>query len=488
MAIEQQIPSPEYGHHFEQLNRLLLGLAPLWQSLAFECHDLPWAADFPHLAGAVTALDDADIDAIDKDQSVLVATLLPSLSLDLANSDKKSDENSDKKCGENTDKKRDEQHTPQTQALIDLLPLLDNAFTALPLNEKGMNGQHLSKKGVDELCLDEQYLSDKDPAADNAFNHQDFSRFSAGIKGRKWQQITAFTQMSFQQAPKKLPVLEWCAGKGHLGRLVAKTQQVAVTSLEWQQGLCEQGRRLADKWHLPQEFICLDAFNTIDIQAKNSPIKAEQHAIALHACGDLHVRLLKLASRANTQVISISPCCYHLIREQVYQPLSNRAQSLAANGEGLGLNRHHLQLPLQQSVIANPKQQGLRHQEVIWRLAFDSLQRNITGSEHYLPVPTLKQSQLSGSFADFCHWAASAKGLALPKEVDFAALLHQGQQRHALTLRIDLVSHLFRTALETWLLLDRVLYLQEAGYQVRVSKFCSNSITPRNGLIQGVKY
>lgn len=468
MANQQQVPSPEYGHHFEQLNRLLLGLAPLWQSLAFECHNLPWAADFPHLAAAVTALDDADIDAIDKDQSVLVATLLPSLSLDLAMRYKKSDENRDKKSGENSDKKSDEQHAPQTQSLIDLLPLLNNAFTALPLNE--------------------QYLGDKGAATDNAFNHQDFSRFSAGIKGRKWQQITAFTQMSFQQAPNNLPVLEWCAGKGHLGRLVAKTQQVAVTSLEWQQGLCEQGQLLADKWHLPQEFICLDAFNAIDIHAKNSPIKAEQHAIALHACGDLHVRLLQLASRANTQVISISPCCYHLIRDQVYQPLSNRAQSLAANGEDLGLNRHHLQLPLQQSVIANPKQQGLRHQEVIWRLAFDCLQRKITGNQHYLPVPTLKQSQLSGSFADFCHWAASAKELTLPKKIDFAALLHQGQQRHALTLRLDLVSHLFRTALETWLLLDRVIYLQEAGYQVRVSKFCSNSITPRNGFIQGVKY
>ncbi|MBB1270233.1 methyltransferase [Shewanella sp. SR44-3] len=452
MAIEQQIPPSGYGQHFERLNQLLLGLAPLWQLQAFECHDLPWAVRFPHLATAVTALDDENIDTIDKNQTALVATLLPSLRLDLAKA---------------------AHHAPEIQSLIDLLPLLDNAFSALR---------------IDEPRVDEQSLADKDPAATDAFSHQDLSHFSAGIKGRKWQQITAFTQMSFLQGVNDLPVLEWCAGKGHLGRLVAKTQQVAVTSLEWQQSLCEQGQTLADKWHVAQDFICADAFEDIDIHAENSPIKAKQHAIALHACGDLHVRLLQLATAANTKMISISPCCYHLIREQVYQPLSSKAQLLAANGRGLGLTRHHLQLPLQQSVIASSKQQALRHQEVVWRLGFDSLQREITGKQHYLPVPTLKQSQLSGSFVDFCHWAASAKQLLLPKGVDFAAFLRQGQKRHALTLRIDLVSHLFRSVLETWLLLDRAIYLQESGYQVGLSEFCANSITPRNGFIQGIKY
>ena len=60
----------------------------------------------------------------------------------------------------------------------------------------------------------------------------------AGIKGRKLQQIESFCALTLDT---KSPVLEWCAGKGHLGRLIAFTQQRSVTSVEWQQQLCPDG-------------------------------------------------------------------------------------------------------------------------------------------------------------------------------------------------------------------------------------------------------
>lgn len=440
----------DYGQCLEQFNQLLLGLKPLWQVVAFQCHNLPWAAQFPQLAMAVNRLEDDDIDAIDADPKRLFECLLPSLTADLQQAIL-------------TDEPTEGRG--QQDALLALLGLLQFDFASLGTSTE------MPVTTTTEGSLEEMHL---------------LSHFSAHIKGRKWQQITAFTQACFARGPKGLPVLEWCAGKGHLGRLVAKTQEISVTSLEWQQNLCEQGQAFADKWHLPQRFICADAFKAPE--KNESPIRAAQHAIALHACGDLHVRLLQLATAANTQGISISPCCYHLIQANAYQPLSELAQRLARQGMGLGLTRHQLQLPLQHSVIASPKQQQLRHQEVLWRLGFDSLQRHITGKDSYLPVPTLKQSQLSASFEAFCHWAAAQKGLTLPDGIHFAHYLDLGLHRRKLTLRLDLVSHLFRSALENWLLLDRACFLQEAGYSVSVSKFCPNSITPRNGFIQAFKY
>ena len=46
-------------------------------------------------------------------------------------------------------------------------------------------------------------------------------RFEVGIPGRKWQQIQPFLAAipETQQS-----TLEWCAGKGHLGRLLAQTK------------------------------------------------------------------------------------------------------------------------------------------------------------------------------------------------------------------------------------------------------------------------
>ena len=58
--------------------------------------------------------------------------------------------------------------------------------------------------------------------------------FSRDIKGRKLEQIQAFaTEM--QQSD--LPVLEWCAGKGHLGRVLAQQFQDVFPELHLQLGI-----------------------------------------------------------------------------------------------------------------------------------------------------------------------------------------------------------------------------------------------------------
>ena len=395
-----------------QLDTLLVQSCELWQVKAFDCDALPWQERFPHLAECVWSLDDCELDNIDKVQADLLAYLLPSLKADLAD-----------------------------LGLEWRLELLDIKAPSTQTHQSEVIGQ------------------------------QDAGHFSAGIKGRKWAQINAFTQ---QIDNGQSEVLEWCAGKGHLGRLIAKAYDRQVVSLEWQQGLCEAGEVFAKQWQLPQRFICADAFD-----AQQSELKVEQQAVALHACGDLHVRLLRLAAKAGTRDIAISPCCYHLIQAQEYQAMSR----LGIKSE-LRLTRHDLQLPLQQSTIANEKQLSLRHKEIAWRLGFDCLQRDVREVSQYLPIPSIKQSQLSGEFATFCVWAAEQKAVTLPKVVDFEHFLHLGIERQKLTRRVDLVAHLFRAVFEHWLLLDRVCFLEEQGYQVSLEAFCDNAITPRNSLIK----
>jgi len=431
---------------FIQLDKLLEQGRALWRVRAFEAKSLPWQAQFPTLATTLWALDDAVLDALDAEQSALVDALSPALKQDLA------------ALGLEWD-----------------LALLTLSFAELSLGS--------------DIAADID-SDDIGTATSPNIELAELAHFSAHIKGRKWEQITAFVQ---HLPDAGLPVLEWCAGKGHLGRLIAKARGVDVLSLEWQATLCEEGQAFADKWQLSQRFICADAFAIADAcviadsASENSPhhanpFRAQQQAVALHACGDLHVRLLQLAAQAGTQALAISPCCYHLIQANQYQGLSTLAQQ-----SGLTLTRHDLQLPLQQSVIANPKQQALRHQEIAWRLGFDALQRHCRGIEAYLPLPSVKQSQLSGSFADFCQWAAAQKTVNLAANIDFDAWLEIGKLRQRLTRRIDLAAHLFRRALELWLILDRCCFLQESGYRVTLREFCANSVTPRNALILAQK-
>ncbi|AQS37138.1 Methyltransferase domain [Shewanella psychrophila] len=411
-----------HRHRLKKLDTLLVQSRTLWQVKAFDCTLLPWEKRFPCLANKVWSISDVDIDELDKTQAELNAELLPALQQDLQRSD--------------------------ASWQLDLLGQVETALT---------------KGDTDLAQLSVELLS-----------HKEASHFSAGIKGRKWSQITAFAA---QIKPDTSEVLEWCAGKGHLGRLISKAHSRPVVSLEWQQNLCDEGTKFADKWHLPQEFICGNAF-----APQQSKLKRDQQAVALHACGDLHVRLLRLASQANTRAIIISPCCYHLIQAEQYQGMSQ----VVLDSE-LVLSRHDLQVPLQHSTIANAKQVEYRHREVIWRLGFDSLQREVNQSTEYLPIPSIKQSQLNQDFEAFCHWAAEKKSVDLPVDLDINTYLEVGVQRQRLTRRIDLVAHLFRGILEQWLLLDRVCFLEEQGYSVKLTQFCKKAVTPRNSLISAEK-
>lgn len=301
----------------------------------------------------------------------------------------------------------------------------------------------------------------------------DDERLSYEVPGRKWQQIRAFVQAL---PARNLPLLEWCAGKGHLGRLASQAMAAPVLSLELDPQLCQDGQRLADRLQLAQQ---LQPCDVLGRQVRQY-FQAGQQALALHACGDLHVALLRQGCQHQVQALAISPCCYHRTREDLYQPLSTAARST-----NLQLSRQDRQLAVQESVTAGQRVRRLRDQEICWRLGFDLLQRQLRGCDEYLPVPPLKTQLLTqGTFTDFCHWAAERKQLVLQGPIDFEALEQAGRQRHLQIRQLELVCQLFRRPLELWLVLDRVLFLEEQGYQVSLHEFCARNLTPRNLLIQ----
>lgn len=294
----------------------------------------------------------------------------------------------------------------------------------------------------------------------------------SGIPGRKLQQILAMSELSLVQHAGS-EWLEWCAGKGYLGRILAQQSSQPVTSLEWQQALCDAGQQEADQQKLPMRFVQGDAL-AAETKALLNP---RQHAVALHACGDLHVQLIKNAVEQRLPAITLSPCCYHLIQGECYQPLSHSAAD-----SGLTLSKAELRIPLQELVTGGARVRKHRQQEMTYRLGLDLLLSAQPGAQGYISVPSIKKSQLADGFTAFCRWAAEQRGFTLP-DVDFSYWQQRGEQRFWQMERLSLVQQFFRRPLELWLVLDRVLFLQEYGYRVTLSEFCPRSVTPRNILI-----
>lgn len=290
----------------------------------------------------------------------------------------------------------------------------------------------------------------------------------AGIKGRKWQQISAFSGLI---TAKSQPIVEWCAGKGHLGRLLAWQDGCEVLSLEWQEELCQQGQVIAEKLELRQQFHCLDVLK----QSCTHYLQRAQQVVALHACGQLHITMLEQAVENKVQEIRLCPCCYQLIPQAEYHPLSQLAQK-----SKLRLSRQDLRLAVQETVTAHQRERDKRQVERCYRQIFDIWQRRHLGQNQYLSIPSAPDSLFRQPPLAFCLWAARQKGLAFDGQQQLPELTQMAEHRLGQVDRMELIQHMFRRHLELWLVLDRCLYLQENGYETSISTFCAHEVTPRN--------
>jgi len=297
-------------------------------------------------------------------------------------------------------------------------------------------------------------------------------RLDVNVPGRKWQQIEAFSRrLGFRAQTHHW--LDWCSGKGFLGRRLLQPGQ-QLTCLEYDAELVAAGQALSDHHHLPATHVHQD------VMAADSRrhLDSDKSVVALHACGDLHVHLLRVASQQGCRHLAVAPCCYNRIQAEHYQPLSTAAQH-----SPLHLSLTDLGLPLSETVTAGARVRHQRDCSMARRLGFDLLQRQQRQCDDYLPTPSLPVAWLSKPFEQYCRDLAELRQLELTLSPDWEALEAAGWQRLAEVRNLERVRNLFRRPLELWLVLDRALFLEEQGYTVRLGTFCDYPLTPRNLLL-----
>lgn len=292
------------------------------------------------------------------------------------------------------------------------------------------------------------------------------NRFFDSVPGRKRAQIEAFTSTL---GTVKQPVIEWCGGKGFLGRLMGQVWQQPVTTLEWDQQLCRAGEELAQKHKIDQQFYVQDVLQP------GLPVSlTDKHAVALHACGELHRQLVRQGVAQDASRLDIAPCCYAVGMEGEYRPFNNFTQ--------LKLQRDDLRLAVTEAVTAAPRELRQRDQDMAWKLAFNALRSDLSGVSYQALKPVPK-AWLKAGFEGYCRKLAERERLVLPETVDWEQYRQQGVERQRAVMRLQLVRHGFRRAIECWLVLDLICWMQQQGYHVTLGAFCERNLTPRNLLI-----
>lgn len=296
------------------------------------------------------------------------------------------------------------------------------------------------------------------------------------VAARKGEQIRCFVEAVLPHLPERGPLVDWCAGKGHLGRALCVASGRSARALELDAALVRSGEALAAKLGVPgMEFVAADATTPAARQA----LVGATGAVALHACGHLGDHLMRGAAEAGLGFLAVAPCCYwRLGGAVVYTP-----RSTAGRETDLRLDLSRLRLACHEERTGTPRQFAERRRRMAWRLGLDLLNRAVTGRAVYTTPPVGFRDLLNLPFREFCEGVSARLGVALPARWHAEEAEAAGWAEVRRVRAHGLVRAPFRRPLELWLALDRALALVEAGYRVRLGTFCVDALTPRNLLI-----
>ncbi len=292
------------------------------------------------------------------------------------------------------------------------------------------------------------------------------------VPGRKREQIERFIACLFPVlSPVSTPfrLVDWCAGKSHLGRLLAENLSKPLLAVELQSKLCEQGLKECQLRKIEAEFDCTDVLTS------PPALRPDDFLIALHACGELHVACIQAALRHRVLGLAFSPCCYNRQNVIEQKPLSQ-----AGLQNFVPFTESDLDFIHREPDVASEHDRRLSERDRIWRLGFDLWQRTASGQDQYRSMPPFPHAWLQGSFTEFCFRFAELDGLNCENWPDPAPFEAQGEQRFLQVSRREQIRAIFRKPLELWLFFDRVCWLEEEGYRVQWGEFCPCNVTPRN--------
>jgi hypothetical protein len=291
------------------------------------------------------------------------------------------------------------------------------------------------------------------------------------VPGRKWGQVQALCRATLALPTPQEGYVDCCSGKGHLGRTLALATQKPTVLVERNATLCDRAAELAAAAGAPAVTRRCDVLTPRFVEE----LSPRQTAVALHACGDLHLAVASALRQGRLGAAAMAPCCYFRTASLPFRGLSR-----AGRASGLTLDAHTLSFSTCGAVIASPACKSRLTQRHAWENGFKLWYRARTGQPWNLPKRRITRAELTSDFFHLCRQRAAQAGISLDSRQELASYEEEGWYRLRYAAAVERLRQPFRRALETWLFLDRGAWLAEAGLHVQAGTFCDRQLTPRN--------
>lgn len=263
------------------------------------------------------------------------------------------------------------------------------------------------------------------------------------------------------------------SGAGHLSSVLISENQKKAHCIDQSSEYQEIGKRKLKK-------LAPEILERIDFQHQTfvdeTPIKTSKSSllIGLHACGDLSPIILGSFQKNEFSLVLNYGCCFHKLTEK-YLNLSQTAQK-----NPLKFNKYNLTLATKSYKTQSLKtyKEKLRVKNFRYTLHL-FVQKKL--NKDFESLGNAKKEDYLGNFSDYAFkYMPELCETTTQEELNdfYICETTQNQVKQILSLGV-LRSHLARL-IELYIILDRALWLNEKGYEVKITESFDRSLSPRN--------
>lgn len=276
-------------------------------------------------------------------------------------------------------------------------------------------------------------------------------------------------------------ILDIGGGIGVLAQILVNEYQMKVISLDMNADFQKTGFTRHEKFAKdPSHKV---SYKNIKVEANDDFLKLLGHnvmPIGLHTCGKLALDIIRTSSSQKVPALVNFGCCYQtLAQASELQHLS----SFAKNSHPLWLNKFAL-------TLAGRAHRKMEEEDFDFKLKVKHYRYaiHVLFFEHYglHEFTSLGNSNLELYNKDFATYALEQmKRINLsPKhsEKELNGFFKDSKLQKLIRdmLTAGIIRDAFGRALEIYLLLDRVIFLEEQSYEVRLEEFFDEELSPRN--------
>lgn len=277
-------------------------------------------------------------------------------------------------------------------------------------------------------------------------------------------------------------VIDLGGGIGLLAQALNHHYQMPVTSIDLDPALQETGRKRNLKLS-PHKNFYVD-YQNLRVDEKHPDfmkfLGQETLTLGLHTCGNLANIQIRASSLKKSRLLINFGCCYQkLHQEKSFQNISQFTQ----NHESLEMNLYALTLASRAHKKMDVKDLTLKTKVKNYRYAlyvFLYDQYQISGLVNLGNSPAKLYDE---SFSTYCKIQFERMGLKLKHSMtELDQFYNEPVTQKVLQEMIaaGYIRNALGRMLESYILLDRVIYLEEQGYEARIMSFFNEEISPRN--------